>query len=496
MATLHFSDRTNAKKLSLLREKGELYRIRRGIYIDTNDSDEVARVLDNQWPDIACYLFGEPVAVARTAAELKPAGRRLYFVSGKLSTKRTVDVGHLKFDIAPGVTHKGVEQFTPNMKRSNLARMCLENLAISRGNQDSKKTLGIEWVEIKLVTIDQRQGEKGLNDLRDEARLLAPILELEKEGLELTKLISAILTSHPVNGVLQTRLGRAQATGEPFDLSRLQRFREFEKYLKPLSLPENPYTYGKTSWRNISFFESYFSNYIEGTEFTIAEAEEIIFSSKPIPSRHEDSHDVSGHMEITNDMSEMHILPTTTVELIDILKLRHSLLLAARPGKRPGEFKEKPNRAGGTEFVLPEHVEGTLVQGFEIYQSLAAGMQRAIFIHFLVSECHPFDDGNGRIARIMMNAELVSQNQFKIIIPTVHRDSYLNGLRKATREGRFRTIVKVIHQLQCYVATLDWDDYGVVKSELQEHAADREPDEGVAIFNKVLSKIGGRYPAD
>jgi hypothetical protein len=94
----------------------------------------------------------------------------------------------------------------------------------------------------------------------------------------------------------------------------------------------------------------------------------------------------------------------------------------------------------------------------------------------------------------MMNAELVSQEQFKILIPTVHGDSYLSGLRQATREGRFRTVVKVHHQLQCYVATLGWDDYGHVKSELQLHAADKEPDEGVGIFNRVISKMGGTYP--
>ncbi len=66
------------------------------------------------------------------------------------------------------------------------------------------------------------------------------------------------------------------------------------------------------------------------------------------------------------------------------------------------------NKAGDTVFVLPEHVRGTLTQAFLIYQGLPPGFSRAIFLQFLVAECHPFDDGNGRLARIMMNAELVS----------------------------------------------------------------------------------------
>mgnify|MGYP002007711102 CR=1 FL=1 len=231
-------------------------------------------------------------------------------------------------------------------------------------------------------------------------------------------------------------------------------------------------------------------------EFTIGEAEEIVFASRIIPQRPQDSHDVLAHMEISSDLTEMNTLPDSSAELIDILKLRHGLLLAERPDKQPGEFKERSNRAGGTEFVSPELVEGTLVQGFEIYRSLPTGMQRALFIHFLVTECHPFDDGNGRISRIMMNAELTSHGEFKIIVPIVHRESYLNGLRKATREGRFRTLVKVLHQLQCYASSLAWEDYGQVKADLQEHAADKDPDEGVGIFNRVISKLGSDYPVD
>ncbi|MFT4671239.1 MAG: Fic family protein, partial [Pseudohongiellaceae bacterium] len=80
-------------------------------------------------------------------------------------------------------------------------------------------------------------------------------------------------------------------------------------------------------------------------------------------------------------------------------------------------------------------MEGTLIQTFPLYQQLPPGIAKAVFMQFMVAECHPFDDGNGRMARIMMNAELVSAEQHKIIVPTVHRESYLNGLRQATGSG-------------------------------------------------------------
>ena len=495
MAKLFFPSGKDAKKASRLAAKNELHRIRQGIYIDTHDPDEIAKTLDNNWMEVACNIFDEPVAVARTAVELKPAGNRLYFVSSTLKARRNVDVGHLNFDISPGDTGQGIQQLGLEIKRSTPARYCLENLVLSRGDKDSKKTLGDEWVESELVKIIQRRGEKAINELRDEARNLSTGLGLEKEFEKLNTMIASLLKTHPIEGILKTRSGIAVAKGEPFDQLRIDSFFRLGEYLKQTELRPNDYIYSKPGWRNLTFFESYFSNFIEGTEFTLEEAEEIAFDKKAIYQRHQDSHDILAHVEISGDLVEMARTPSDPVELINILRARHEILLAERPGKRPGEFKERSNKAGGTDFVSPELVEGTLVQGFDVYQSLAKGMQRAIFIHFMISEIHPFDDGNGRIARIMMNAELVSQDHYKVIIPIVHRDSYLNGLRSATRQGRFRTMVKVLHQLQCYTASLDWSEFGEVKKSIQEHAADKDPDEGITVFNKVLAKFDGHYPA-
>ena len=496
MAELIFPSKEQTKRAARLVGKGELHRIRNGIYINTDDQEEITKTINNNWVDIACKIFDFPVAVARTAAELIPAKGRLYFVSSKLKKQRNVEVGHLIFSISPGDTDHGVTQLSPEMKSSTPARYCLENLAPSRGDKDSKKTLGPEWVEKELVKHIRRGGEQAVNTLRDEARDLAPVLKLEDEFEKLNALIAALLSTYPAEGILQTRLGIANAKGEPFDQSRIDRFSELARYLEKTDLTENTYEYNRSGWRNLTFFESYFSNFIEGTEFTIEEAEEIGFEKKVDYERHEDSHDILAHIEISGDMSEMHRVPTDAAELIDILKVRHGLLLAERPDKGPGAFKSKPNKAGGTDFVLPDLVEGTLVQGFEIYKSLPFGLKRSIFIHFMVSEVHPFNDGNGRISRIMMNSELVSQDQHKLIIPTVHRDSYLNGLKSATRQGRFRTMVKVLHQMQCYTASLDWSDYDDVKITIQQNAADREPDEGTTVFNKVIAKLGGQYPAD
>jgi hypothetical protein len=75
---------------------------------------------------------------------------------------------------------------------------------------------------------------------------------------------------------------------------------------------------------------------------------------------------------------------------------------------------------------------------------------------FLVAEVHPFTDGNGRVARIMMNAELVAAGEERIIIPTVLRDNYISSLKALSHRGDPRPFVRVLRFAQRWVATVPW----------------------------------------
>jgi len=496
MATLYFvTDDDSQRELRNAYRAGKLFRIRKGIYIDTDNEAVINKTIINQWYRIAQFLFKGSIAAFRTADELRPMNMRVYLLTENLK-RRTVTVGPVKFIVDTGNTSIGVEPFQPEMMRSNPARLLLENLSLSRAKADIKKTLGKEWVEAQLVQEIDRRGEKGVNQLRDEARKMADALNYKNEFDMLNKMVSALLNTYPAKGVLQTRTGISRAKGEPYDEERIQRFDMLAEYLTKVDLTVMPYKYEKASWRHLTFFESYFSNYIEGTEFTIDEAEEIAFSGKENHERHEDSHDILSHVALSGDHAEMCYVPDSAEALINTLKNRHQILLAQRPDKKPGVFKGKANKAGSTHFVEPDQVEGTLTQGFDIYRAVPDGIKKALFIHFLISECHPFNDGNGRLARIMMNAELVTNDLHKIIVPTVTRENYLNGMRQATRQNSFRAMVKVLHQLHHYTASINWSEYGEARSTLEKDAADKEADEGLPIFNKQLSQYRNEYPVD
>ena len=95
---------------------------------------------------------------------------------------------------------------------------------------------------------------------------------------------------------------------------------------------------------------------------------------------------------------------------------------------------------------------------------------------YLVSEVHPFVDGNSRIARIMMNAELWTQNLVTIIVPTVLREDYLLALRALTRRGRPSPLVQLMVRAQ-RVSAIDFGSYPPVLRHLQERHWFAEPEE-------------------
>src|SRR5690606_30968861 len=103
-------------------------------------------------------------------------------------------------------------------------------------------------------------------------------------------------------------------------------------------------------------------------------------------------------------------------------------------------------------------VRGTLIQGFDFYRGLNDPFAKAAYMMFMVSEVHPFLDGNGRLARVMMNAELVAAGQTKIIIPTVFREDYLGALRQLTRRNEPDTFIRMLQRAQQLSTTITGED--------------------------------------
>ena len=151
----------------------------------------------------------------------------------------------------------------------------------------------------------------------------------------------------------------------------------------------------------------------------------------------------------------------------ELLRDRHARMMQGRPETGPGRFRTVEIRAGGTVFVAPGLVEGTLERGVELLRSLETAFQRAVFTKFLVAEVHPFADGNGRVARVMMNAELVAAGEERIVIPTAFRNNYLSALWALSRNGRPEALVLVLDYAQRWTRAIDWREIKSTERQLE-----------------------------
>lgn len=468
------SDSTASRKRAAMIKEGRLRKIAPSVYT-TNMDDTPEDIVKRNLFYILGQLYPHAVISHRSAYELRPTELGDIFLTYTYSKNITLPGITVHLMQGPMGTPNDMP-FIENLYISSAERRVLENLQKGRARKGASKCLPRTAIEDNLERMLQVNGESGLNKFRDKAREVATMLGMTDEYQSLNAIIGALLTTKP-SEVLSSPLAQARAMGEPFDMERIKLFEMLFK-----ALHKEHFTYidepniETAAYRNFAFFESYFSNYIEGTEFEIEDAWHIIETGLPLPARNADSHDVLGTFQIVASRREMRRTPATADELIDMLQDRHRIMMAARPDRSPGMFKMQNNHAGDTHFVDCTLVRGTLRKGFEFYQALEHPFARALFMLFMISEVHPFNDGNGRISRIMMNAELVAAEQSKIIIPTVFREDYLNALRRLTRKGDPTVIIRAISRVRQFSAGIKGDDFISTKQYLEACNAFRDGD--------------------
>jgi len=449
-------DPASAQRISRLARAGRLRKIHAGIYTPNLEGPLDAIVARN-WRSIAGHLFPGAVVGYRSAVKASPDAGRLFLVQG-VRAKRTQLPG-LELIVVPGAAAV-TDGATPDVPYPPLflasePRRLLENLATRRGA--AERALGREAVESDLAKILTLRGKQRLNALRDQARTLAPQLDLEPEFKKLDAIVGALLGTHASNE-LRAQDARARAAGRPYDPDRAELFdalfaalhqTQFEHFPDPARTPR--------AVENFAFFEAYFSNYIEGTTFTVEEAEDIVFHGRIIERRSADSHDILGTFRAITAEPWRSSPPSDVEAFLTWLKGVNALVMQGRADKDPGEWKSEANRAGETCFVVPELVPGTLREGFARIQALAEPHARALMAMFVVSEVHPFADGNGRSARIAMNAHLTATGSSRVMIPTVYREDYLLPLKALSNNREPAAYIRSMTRAQRWSAAFDYD---------------------------------------
>ena len=444
-------------------KSGQLQRIAPGV-VTAAPTESWPALIARERLRILAALYPNAVIGPSTAFNGGAPSQDGLFVLTYSYTKR-VELPGLSVQLAKGgkPTQGDMPMMGRNIYFPSLPRMLLENLLIARGQV--KRSVGRAEVEQRLIALCDARGEDMLNELRDQARLLSQTLNLDREFKILSELIGAVLGTRKT--IMASATGRARMADIPLDANRIGLFEQLATALRarPLTHVDKPVK-TEAARTHFAFLESYFSNFIEGTEFDIHDARGFVLQGEPITTRPKDSHDIIGVFRQALNPGWANQTLSSGEPVLNQLRERHADQMRERPEVGPGEFKTQANRAGNTEFVLPKLVRGTLIEGSKLLPTVPAGSARALFAMFLVAEVHPFADGNGRLARLVMNSELSVMKNCRIIVPTLFREEYLDCLRVLSRQGDAKPFLDAMQWIHQWTGSFDYEDLDRTISEM------------------------------
>ena len=182
---------------------------------------------------------------------------------------------------------------------------------------------------------------------------------------------------------------------------------------------------------------AYNSNRIEGSKLT-EEQTRYIFETRTIGFKDEEAVPVDDIIETSNHFVAFDYLLDTLEQLLDndIIKRFHQILKtgtadAAKSWFNVGEWKKLPNEVGGIETTLPQNVEAEMNKLNEWYNSIQeVSFENIVEYHYRLEKIHPFQDGNGRVGRLLMFRECLKNNIIPFIIDEQYKQFYYRGLRE------------------------------------------------------------------
>lgn len=220
-------------------------------------------------------------------------------------------------------------------------------------------------------------------------------------------------------------------------------FKEIESNRKHLSellkLPGNRNVLNK--WLKTEL--AYTSNAIEGNTLTrketaLAIEENITSSPKPINDYLEARNHAKAYEYIIDFNTPLQISENTVLQI-------HKIILSGIDDLNAGFYRSVRVHISGSQTVLPNPLKvPELMQEFDCWLKSCKDnpIQKAIEAHYRLVTIHPFVDGNGRTARLLMNLILLQNGLSPIIIRPIDRKRYLASIELRQTGGSAETYTK------------------------------------------------------
>ena len=206
---------------------------------------------------------------------------------------------------------------------------------------------------------------------------------------------------------------------------------------------------------------TYNSNHMEGSRLTHDQTR-YIFETNTIGVENEVLN-VDDVIETANHFRciDMIIDDACMVLTEKLLKLLHLTLKNGTSDSRKdwfavGDHKKMPNEVGGMETTLPEQVSGKIKKLLAEYNAKEEkSLEDILDFHVKFERIHPFQDGNGRVGRLIMFKECLKYNIVPFIIEDDLKMFYYRGLKEWDNEKGYLTDTCLTAQDR-YKAYLDY----------------------------------------
>ena len=286
--------------------------------------------------------------------------------------------------------------------------------------------------------------------------MLGEKIKLYRENKKMTQNeVAEILSVSPAtiskyeSGTLEPNIESLKKLAELFEISIDELLKDEEEKLdiskinvldvlreqKEMKLKGNLY-------HNTQVIFAYNTNHIEGNKLTeaqtrcIFETNTILFEGETVASI-DDILETVNHFRLVDYMIEIAKEPLTE----DMIKEFHKLLKDGTADSKKdwfkvGEYKQIVNEAGSTKTTLPKYVQKDMKKLLEWYNSLNnITIKEIIEFHARFEKIHPFQDGNGRIGRIIIFKECLKNNIIPFIILDQDKVFYYRGLKEYQNGG-------------------------------------------------------------
>ena len=186
---------------------------------------------------------------------------------------------------------------------------------------------------------------------------------------------------------------------------------------------------------------TYNSNHIEGSKLT-EDQTRYIFETKTLgdlPSniQLDDVIETNNHFRCID-----YVIDFANAELTELLvtNLQYFLKEGTEHSKiyGAGKYKSVPNTVGGIETTAPENVEKEMKKLLSWYNSIKkVTFEDIVEFHYRFETIHPFQDGNGRIGRLIAFKECLKNNIVPFYIDDANKWLYYRGLKEWNNERNY-----------------------------------------------------------